>query len=420
MKIFKLNKYLHSNLIRSLSIVFSESILTKALSFVSILILSKTLGAEEYGKYSFIFVTVAFCSAFFDFGMENSAVRFSAREKEKNSSIFGLYLFVKLIISFFVILVMMIWGTQIFLLIGKSELAQFIPFLVIGFLGESFLLINDTFLQAIQKFKLRAIINISRYLILVSGIIILQLNDLVILKYVVFIYFLPILISLCFFLKYVEFLKSYFSFRLSKVLVKEIFSYQKWMLLISIPNNTLGRIDFFLISLWVTYEQIGIYNLAFQLSAIVSFIPFVFGKVMLPKLSELSQKEVVENTRKITRPVLLISAVMLCAVPLVQIIIPFLLDDTYLDSISILQVMLVSSIIAFAIVPIEQALYSLGKPQFITIGKYVQVVTIVLLIFLTVPYLGLIWAAISVLLARLIYGVILFKFYLNYTKAYCY
>ena len=55
-----LNKYVNHSLFKNLSIVFLESIITKALSFISILILSRQLGPEDYGKYSFVFVTVAF------------------------------------------------------------------------------------------------------------------------------------------------------------------------------------------------------------------------------------------------------------------------------------------------------------------------------------------------------------------------
>lgn len=416
MKNSKLSKYFNNYLLKSLSIVFLESIITKALSFVSILILSRQLGPEDYGKYSFVFVIVAFFYAVFDFGMENTAVRFAAREKDKTQSIFGLYLFTKIIITSVVIVGLILFGNQVFSLQGKGEIVQYIPYLIIGYLGESLLFVNDTYLQAIQRFKLRAIINISRYLILVGLIIVLLLNDILLLKYVFLIYFIPLLISLAFIFNYFKFLKSFLSFRLSKGLLKEIIGYEKWMIMISIPNNTLGRIDFFMISLWVTYEQIGIYNVAFQLSAIVSFIPFAFGKVMLPTMSELSEQEIVKRTKKIIKPTLIISATMLCMVPLVHPIVPLLLGKEYLDSISILQVMLISAIFAFAIVPIEQAVYSLGKPVFITIGKYIQLGTIMILIFMTVPYLGVIWAAISVTLARLLYALILMRFYLNYKK----
>jgi O-antigen/teichoic acid export membrane protein len=416
MGMFKFHSLFSNILFRNLSIVFIESIATKGLSFLSILILSRTLGPEDYGKYSFLFVSIAFLSAFFDFGMENTAVRFTAREKGKTNSIFGIYLFIKIIMSVLVIVVMLIFGDKIFHLLGKTDLYEFLPYLVLGFIGESLFFINDTFLQARQKFKLRAIINISRYFILVIAIVILKYNQMLLLKYVVYIYFIPLFISFGFFFQYYNILKIFFKNYLSKGLLKELFHYEKWMFLIAIPNNTLGRIDFFLISLWVTYEQIGIYNAAFQLTAIVSFIPFAFGKVLLPKMSELSEQEVILTTKKIGKPVLIISMAMVCLVPFVHPIVPLLLGKEYIDAVNILIVMLISAALAFAIVPLEQAFYSIGKPMYITIGKYLQITAIIGLIFLFVPYFGVIWAAISVLLARLLYGGVLLKLYVNYKE----
>ncbi|EMI3504575.1 TPA: oligosaccharide flippase family protein [Bacillus cereus] len=413
-----LNKYVNHSLFKNLSIVFLESIITKALSFISILILSRQLGPEDYGKYSFVFVTVAFCSAFFDFGMENTAVRFSARDKGKMQSIFGLYFFTKIIITATVITGLILFGSHIFSSQGKDEIIQYIPYLIVGYIGESLLFVNDTYLQAIQKFKLRAFINIFRYSTLILIVLSLLLNNMLLLKYVFILYFIPIIISLPLVFKYFKFIKIYFSSKFPRKLLKEIMHYEKWMLMISIPNNVLGRIDFFMISIWVTYEQIGIYNAAFQLSAIVSFLPFAFGKVMLPTMSELDEKEVVRKTKQIIKPTLIVSFLMLCMVPLVPLIVPFFLGEKYLGAVSILQVMLISAILGFIIVPIEQAIYSLGKPMFITIGKYIQMGGIIILIFLTVPYFGVIWAAISVVLARLLYSTILIKMYLNYKNKY--
>lgn len=120
-------------------------------------------------------------------------------------------------------------------------------------------------------------------------------------------------------------------------------------------------------------------------------------------------RKVVRKTKQIIKPTLIVSFLMLCMVPLVPLIVPFFLGEKYLGAVSILQVMLISAILGFIIVPIEQAIYSLGKPMFITIGKYIQMGGIIILIFLTVPYFGVIWAAISVVLARLLYSTILIK-----------
>ncbi|MFE6588628.1 lipopolysaccharide biosynthesis protein, partial [Bacillus mobilis] len=193
-----LNKYFNHSLFKNLSIVFMESIITKALSFISILILSRQLGPEDYGKYSFIFVTVAFCSAFFDFGMENTAVRFSAKEKGRMQSIFGLYFLTKVIVTTTVVTVLILFGSYIFSSQGKAEITQYLPYLIVGYVGESLLFVNDTYLQAIQKFQMRALINIFRYLTLVLIVLSLLLNNMLLLKYVFILYCIPIIISLPF------------------------------------------------------------------------------------------------------------------------------------------------------------------------------------------------------------------------------
>ncbi|GFN32770.1 lipopolysaccharide biosynthesis protein [Paenibacillus xylaniclasticus] len=414
----RISKYLNSKLFKNLTIVFSESILTKALNFFIILLLTQQLGPSDYGKYSFVFVAIAFCSAFFDFGMENTAVRFSAKNKEHTYAIFGLYFISKVIIISIVTLLLIFLGNQIFLKLGQGEISAYIPYLIVGFLGESLLFVNDTYLQAIQRFKLRAWINVSRYVVSILFLLMLWLNDVLLLKYVLLIYYLPILYSLLFSLRYIGFIREFVRNKPTKSLIREMIHYEKWMLTISVPNNLLDRIDFFMISLWVTYEQIGVYNAAYQLSAIVAFIPVVFAKVMLPKMSELTAQNVVSFTKKIMRPTLIISGAMLCLIPVLPLIVPLLLGDKYIQAESILQVMLIKAVLSFALVPIEQATYSLGKPMFITLGKYVQIGTIVVLIVALVPQFGVIWAAVSVAAARFIYGTILYLLYSNYGKGF--
>ncbi|WP_426451417.1 lipopolysaccharide biosynthesis protein [Paenibacillus sp. S-38] len=399
-----------------MGIVFSESIATKALNFIVILLLSRHLGAGDYGKYSYIFVAVAFCSAFFDFGMENTAVRFSAKDKDNLNRIFGVYFVVKLAIMLLFVLSLVLFGNEIFTLLGQQEIAQYIPYLIIGFIGESLLFVNDTYLQAVQRFQLRALINISRYAVLVTAVLLLFFNGMLLLKYTFLLYLIPVLFSLQFLPKYAVLLKSVWMQRLSAVQLKEMFHYEKWMVLVSIPNNTLGRIDFFMISLWVSYEQIGIYNAAFQLSSIVAFLPFALSKVMLPKMSELDENKVMDYTSKVMKAMVVVSLFMICCIPLVQVVVPWIMGEEYLASIPVLQVMLLSAILATAVTPIEQAVFSLGKPGFITIGKYIQIAAIIVLIYVTVPHYGVVWAAICVAAARLLYGVILMLMYSNYKK----
>lgn len=396
-------KIISSKLFKNLSVVFSETVVTKILNFVIILLLTRQLGPEEYGKYSFIFVTMAFCSSFFDFGMENTAVRFANKKRETRNSIFGLYLFVKMLILFGIILVLMLFGGQFFALIHKSELTKYIPFLIIGILGESLFFVNDTYLQAVQKFTLRAYLNICKYSLSLIFIVILFLEKLLYLKYVFCMYFIPLGITILFIPKYIEFLKNYFSKNLPTEMLKEIFNYEKWMFVLSIGTNTLQKIDFFMISYWVSYIQIGIYNAAIQLAAVVSFLPYVFGKVLLPKLAEMENPEICSFIKKSDKILILACIVMTLCIPLTDFVVPVLLGEQYVLSIPVLKILLFAFILTFYVAPTEQALYALGLPKIITQGRYIQLFTLIGLNFLVIPKFGIVGSAFSVLMIRILY-----------------
>jgi O-antigen/teichoic acid export membrane protein len=411
-----LQKITNSRVAKDLSIVFTENILTRGLNFLIIIMLSRLLGPSDYGKYSFIFVAMAFCSAFFDFGMENTAVRFSNREKATKNSIFGLYFLTKFIILSVVTLTLIFFGRAIFITIHKEELLIYLPYLIVGIIGESLLFINDTYLQAVQQYVLRATINVSRYVIGLSYIIILYFKKLLLLKYVFLVYFIPLGISSLFFFKYINFLKTFFNQKLDKALFLEIVNYERWMMNSSIGTNILGRIDFLMLSFWVGYAQIGIYNAAFQLTSIVSFLPYVFGKVILPKMSGLSPEDACGFTKKLFKPVAAISLIIVCFIPLAAFVIPLVFGDEYRASIVILQVLLFAFAIAFLTFPFEQALYSLGKPKIIALGKYLQIVIIVTLNILTIPRFGMLWAAINVVIGRLFLAVMLATLFIKKEK----
>lgn len=396
-------KIISSKLFKNLSVVFSETVVTKILNFVIILLLTRQLGPEEYGKYSFIFVTMAFCSSFFDFGMENTAVRFANKKSETRNSIFGLYLFVKMLILFGIILVLMLFGGQFFALIHKSELTKYIPFLIIGILGESLFFVNDTYLQAVQKFTLRAYLNICKYSLSLIFIVILFLEKLLYLKYVFCMYFIPLGITILFIPKYIEFLKNYFSKNLPTEMLKEILNYEKWMFVLSIGTNTLQKIDFFMISYWVSYIQIGIYNAAIQLAAVVSFLPYVFGKVLLPKLAEMENPEICSFIKKSDKILILACIVMTLCIPLTDFVVPVLLGEQYVLSIPVLKILLFAFILTFYVAPTEQALYALGLPKIITQGRYIQLFTLIGLNFLMIPKFGIVGSAFSVLMIRILY-----------------
>lgn len=405
------------SLIRNLGITFFENVITKGLNFLIILVLTRTLGPEDYGKYSFIFVTVALGSALFDFGMENTAVRFAARDKNEKQNIFGLYLTTKLGILFLLILFLIFGNFWFFDVLNKGSISHYTPFLIIGLLGESLFFVNDTYLQANQRFQLRASLNIARYAISFLFIGFLVTSRQMFLEWAMYIYWIPFLFSLAFLGKYWGFLKAFWSRTLNPSLFSEIFRYEKWMFIYSIANNLLGRLDFFMLGLWVSYTQLGIYNAAVQLCAIVSFLPLVLGKVLLPTLAELSEVQIFRTTGKMIRGTTLMALAALAMIPLSIWLVPLLLGSEYAESIGVLQILVLAFVAGLMSMPYEQALYSLGKPDILCGCRYFQLVLIVAMNILIIPTFGIYGAAAVTFLGRLLYLLQARWFYLKFESS---
>lgn len=390
-------------LVKNMGITFGETVLTKGLNFLLILTLARALGPTDYGKYSFIFVAMALCSALFDFGMENTAVRFASREKERKDAIFGLYLGTKCIILILLVVFFILGGGWLFSMFDKPEMTQYIPYLIIGLLGESMFFVNDTYLQASQRFTMRAILNVARYAACLGYVWALLAMDIARLETVFYVYLIPLAFTVLFMGKYFRFLMAALRTRFEPVLLDSLFSYEKWMAIYSVANNLIGRVDFFLLALWVSYDQMGIYNAAFQLCAVVSFLPFVMGKVLLPALSERSESEIFETVNRVFRTTAMVALAGLILIPAVPFVLPFLLGGEYVAAIPVLQILLIAFLIGLITMPYEQALYAIGRPKILSLGRYAQLALLVVLNVLSIPLFGIIAAAVSMLVSRAMY-----------------
>lgn len=408
-----IKKTSQSRFVKNLSITFAENVTTKIFGFFITLALVRNLGPENYGVYSFVLVNVFLLSALFDFGMENTAIRFANRDKEKTNPVFGLYFIVKSIILLLFIFTLIFGGKNILEIMHKPELIKYLPYFIMGFLGESLFFVNDTYLQCIQKFKLRAAINITRYIVMFGFILVLILNKTLLLKYTMFAFIIPVIFSLFFVPRYWTFISSFFKQRLSKKIMLEMFHYEKWMFVLASVNGLLGKVDIYMLSFWATYSQLGIYSAAYNLLSIVSFLPYVFGKVMLPKMAETSREDLFDMTIRIVKPILAISLLSLIIIPIFPFLVPILFGHKYDSSIIVVQALTIATLISFILLPFEQSMYPLGKPKYTSALKFAQLILNIILNYIFIPKYGMIWAAINLGIARLFYGILLIKVFYN-------
>ena len=416
--VLNLKSLLKNKFLQNINVILIENIVSKGINFVIILLLTRLLTPDIYGKYSFISVFVIASATIFDFGMDNTSIRFAAKEKKYNKSVFGLYFLVKAMFAVFIAAIIYLFAASIFTKIGKPEIIEFIPFLIFGAIGEYFLLVNDAYFQSVERFKFRAFVNISRYILALIYVVILYFLGKFSLNLILYIYFIPLIICLAFTFNYVTFVKSLMSNFLPKNILKDIFNYEKWMFFLSIANTLLIRIDIIMLSIWVGFDKIGIYNAAFQLACVVSLLPMAVEKVMLPKLSGLNKGNIIFFTKKSFKTIFILALIILLFIPLTWFIPGLIYGKQYNEAGLVLQILLIGFLLSFILLPLDQAFFAFGKPKFNTLSKYLQLFMIIILNILTIPTLGYIWAAINVVIARLVYALILGIFFIKEINKY--
>ncbi len=406
--------------LRHFSIVFAENVLSRGLNFVLIILVARELGPEKYGFYSFVTVSVLFLGIFLDFGMENSAVRFSGRYQDKRETIFGIYFIFKSTMLAALLFLILLSPEAIALLLNKPRVEKYLLIIFIGCVIENYQYIITTYLQSLERFTARALINTGVFSVrLVSIFILLQMSvsNIRTISFFFAVSGLPfVLICSGYF---INFLKNLFSHKISGELLKEILHYAKWIAAGSVAMNIMTRLDFYVIVSFLSFREAGLYNSAFQLVSPLLIISLVFGKVFLPKVSRYTElSRIKAYIKKAVKTGAVISALLILILPFSRDIILFVFGEKYSEAFGVFGILLVSYIFTLWNVMFGIAFYSMGYSKYMTIGAYLELLVFAACSFVLVPHLGMEGAAWSRMIASAGYlgAVVLFmsgKIYSN-------
>jgi O-antigen/teichoic acid export membrane protein len=379
------------------NIVLLDTILSRGCNFLLFILIARTFGPEKYGVYSLITVSISFLVSFFDFGMGNIAVRFSGRYEEERENIFGIYCFCKLAIAVALFILLFTFPKTLPELLNKPQAQEYIFIIFVGFVLDSYQYILVTYYQAVEQFFVRALINIGTFAFRLIAIFILlqfSVDNIEIVALLFSLSSLPVIII--FLNKFINCIRIFISSKIEKDILMETLHYGKWIVLAALPIQLMTRLDFYAVTSFSTFEDMGLYNSAVQLVSFFSYIPFVFGTVFLPKTSK--YKKPSEMKSFIKRIVVLgipITAIILGIIPIFKLLIPFLLGEKYIKSIPIFNVLIYAFIFTLWTTMFGTVFYALGKAKVMTLGAYIQLIFFIIgLSFLTPPYgiNGVVWS----------------------------
>ncbi len=364
---------------------------------------ARILGPASYGLLSVAIAFIAMMADLSDLGIDTGIIRFLGKyidDRERAFRFIKLALEAKiliwLVIIFFGWFASPLIANNIFL---KEELTDPLRLSLFGIGGALIYSLVTHVLQAWQKFVSWSLVNISmnalRLLALFLLVYLYQAN----LEYTLLIY---IAIPFIGFFITLILLPNFLKVNNEQTVKTELFHYSKWVAMVGILTAIGTRLDTFLTARFLSNIEVGIYSAANQLTVVIPQLIFALATVVAPKLASLDTKQKAINyLKKLQLLVAGIFVIGLVSIPLLILLIPLLLGDSYQNSIAPFILLFIAQLIFLLSLPAHQAIfYYFAKPKLFTYTALGQLIIVAVLGWILIPQYGVIGAALTILISN--------------------
>jgi O-antigen/teichoic acid export membrane protein len=270
-------------LIKNAGWLFSAEIISKLLAYGVVVLLSRTLGPEGLGQYSFIFYYVGLLGIFSDLGVGFYFMREVARDREKLVKLLPDVLGFKIVLAVvnFLIIVGITfflpkpgWMKLLIILAGAEAMLTWV----------SYVFINVMYAHEVTKYEAIARTVERFWAFFVGGTVLYFYRSLT--PFIVALlagYFIREILRIKWGLKFIERI----SIRFNPATWKDLFSKSYPFWLIGLFTLIYYRTDMVMLSLLRGDYETGIYRAAFTLIEVSFFIPNIVVATTLPSMAKL-------------------------------------------------------------------------------------------------------------------------------------
>lgn len=260
--------------------------LGRGLAFLNSLIIARVLGKEDFGRFTIFFVVMVL-TWIFPQAFDTVFVRYAStasNEKEKTEYL-RISFFFKLVYSG---LALALAYPLSFLLANvffeKPEINILIVFAIVSGVFQAFLMTIASIFQAKQKFNFFSVLYVSFTFSVFIGLVILWLGPVPFsLANVIFIYVLISVLIGAFSIILLLNRKIKYILPLNKEFVKKTFALGKWVFGSVVIVFLFARLDTFILPRYISFQKLGIYGIAQQVTMLVSVLSGALSNVFLPK-----------------------------------------------------------------------------------------------------------------------------------------
>lgn len=393
---------LKSKLIKNVSFTLIAEIVSKVLSFITIIVIARVLGESGLGVYSYIFSFGFFFIIFSNFGIRRYIAREIARDKSKNKRYFDNGITLKISLS--IILIIINFIIAYFISLDKSVLISSVLAMIILSLEGIDLDLHNVF-TAYEELKYRSImILLERSFSCIIGIIVLLILKNLHLFLLVFLVSRVIIILI----EYKVISKRYFRLGLSWdfnfwfFLIKKSLSFWFTRLFEVIYTRT----DVLMLTYLTTFEIVGQYSAASKIIEALIFIPAAITITIYPTMSR-----IFSDSKKVLKIIFEKSFhyVLTLALPIAVLIYSFsgfiintMYGEVFSDSIIILKIFAWSGFLTFLISILGISLNAINKQKIFSISVGLAAFTNIILNLILIKKYQHVGAAISTLITQLV------------------
>ncbi len=394
-----------SKTLQDLLKVLSGNIVAQGIGFLTIIIISRDLGAEQYGIFSLLIAIFTISVQVSDFGISTSYVKYLSENINKAREIFFTVIVSKIILSLIIISFLYLSSNYIStFFFDTTQYAQLIEFISFAILFHSLYGIIVSDYQAKQLFREYAFVNILHNILKLVTIVLVSVSFAKNYHLTYFIYSYAFsLVGILVFLSIANFrnIIQRNSFVFNHFI--EIYKLGFWIFLSSLATMIIMRLDIMMLQKMSTPQEVGYYSVAMNLAMIFPLITVSLTTTLLPKMEQFLQtNSIKEYIYKILSKVKYVIFVLIFLELLSPFIIELLFGIEYKESISVFQILIIAFIFGVIINPIALVIYSINKAYVLTLLNWIQLPLNYFGNMYFIPLLQADGAAISTVLLRML------------------
>lgn len=407
-----------SKTLQDLLKVFSGNIVAQGIGFLTIIIISRDLGVEQYGIYSLLLAIFTISIQVSDFGISTSYVKYLSENLSKAKEIFFTVIISKILLSFIVTGILFFLSASLsYFFFETYKYASVIKLISFSILFHSIFSVIIAHYQANQKFKEFAYLNIFHNILKIVSIVFVSIyfiqNEH--LDYFLYGYFFSVVLILLYMLT-TNYKKIYDIKSFKIIHFIEIYKLGFWIFLSTLATMVIMRLDIMMLQKMSTSQEVGYYSVAMNLAMIFPLITTSLTTTLLPKLDGyLKDNTIKDYIFKVLSNAKYIVVLLIVFEFISPYIITLLFGSEYGNSIHVFQILLIAFIFGVIINPIAIVIYSIDKAYILTILNWIQLPMNYFGNILLIPLLQAEGAALSTVVLR-IFGGLYIIFYLVKVK----